>query len=70
MENVFAYPKFEQAILSLQWHKGMFGMGKGFDKKMTEQIDALCSQGFELKAALPNGTDATWFTLFFQRQVA
>lgn len=69
MDRVMAFPKFEQAILSLQWHKGFMGFGKGFDKKMMEEIQSLSSQGYELKAAL-NQPDHTWFTLFFQRQVA
>jgi len=68
MDKVVAYPKFEQSILSLQWHKGFFGLGKGFDDKMMKQIQDLSSQGFELKAALSQ-PDPTWFTLFFQRQI-
>jgi hypothetical protein len=68
VERVVAYPKFEQAILTLQWHKGFLGMRRGFDEKMMKQIEDLSSQGFELKAAL-NQNDPTWFTLFFQRQV-
>lgn len=67
MQNVVSYPKFEQTILSLQWHKGFFGMGRGFDDKMMAQIQELSSKGYELKAAL-NQSDPTWFTLFFQRQ--
>jgi len=68
VERVVAYPKFEQSILTLQWHKGFLGMKRGFDDKMMQQIIDLSNQGFELKAAL-NQADQTWFTLFFQRQV-
>ncbi len=60
--------KFEQAILSLQWHKGFMGMGRGFDDKMMTQIQAMGSQGYALKAALTQ-PDPTWFTLFYERQV-
>ena len=60
--------RWEHAILSLQWHKGVFGMGKGWDEKMFTQIRDLENQGYELAAALTQ-PDPTWFTLFFKRQL-
>jgi len=60
--------KWEHAILSLQWHKGVLGMGKGWDEKMFAQIKALEDQGYELATALTQ-PDPTWFTLFFKRQL-
>jgi hypothetical protein len=52
VEQVVAYPKFEQAILTLQWHKGFLGMKRGFDDKMMQQIADLSSQGFDQQPRL------------------
>ena len=60
--------KFEHVWLSLQWHAGFAGMGKGWDDKMVAQIKSLGEQGYELVSSVPQ-KDATWFILFFKRQV-
>jgi hypothetical protein len=59
--------KWEHQWLSLQWHKGVAGMGKGWDDKMTAQIRDLENNGFEMCSAIQQ-PDATWYILFFKRQ--
>src|SRR5438128_1004538 len=44
-------PKYEHVWLSLQWHAGFAGMGKGWDKPMTAEIERLGAVGFEMVAA-------------------
>jgi len=44
-------------------------MGKGWDQKMTDQIAQLGRDGYQMVSAVPQ-KDATWFILFFLRQVA
>jgi hypothetical protein len=58
--------KWEHVWLSLQWHAGVMGMGKGWDKKMIEQIDELGRSGFEICSVVQQ-KDPTWFILFFKR---
>lgn len=62
-------PKFEHVWLSLQWHAGFAGMGKGWDQKMAAEIERLGREGFEMVSAVQQ-KDPTWFILFFKRQVA
>lgn len=61
--------KFEHVWLSLQWHAGFAGMGKGWDKDMVIRIDQLGADGYEMVAAVQQ-KDPTWFILFFKRQVS
>jgi hypothetical protein len=63
-----AAPRFEHVWLSLQWHAGFAGMGKGWDKPMVAQIEQLGAMGFEMISAVPQ-RDPTWFILFFKRRV-
>ena len=60
-------PKFEHVWLSLQWHSGFAGLGKGWDDKMRDQIKALGNDGYEMVSAVQQ-KDPTWFILFFKRQ--
>lgn len=62
-------PRFETAWLSLQWHGGFAGLGKGWDKDMVNQIMKLGEDGFELVSAVPQHADK-WYILFFKRQVS
>ena len=62
-------PRFEHQWLSLQWHAGFVGLGKGWDKNMIAQIEQLGREGFEMVAAVQQ-KDPTWFILFFKRQVS
>jgi hypothetical protein len=64
----FTRPRFEHVWLSLQWHAGFAGMGKGWDKSMILQIEQLGRDGFELVSVVPQ-KDPTWFILFFKRQI-
>ena len=59
--------KFEHVWLSLQWHAGFAGLGKGWDDKMRDQIKALGNEGYEMVSAVQQ-KDPTWFILFFKRQ--
>ena len=61
--------EFEHTWLSLQWHAGFLGGGKGWDEKMVTEIQQLGKGGFELVSAVPQ-KDPTWFILFFKRQVS
>jgi len=61
-------PRFEHVWLSLQWHAGFAGMGKGWDKAMTAQIEQLGKDGYEMVSAVQQ-KDPTWFILFFKRQM-
>ena len=61
-------PKFEHVWLSLQWHAGFAGMGKGWDKPMAAQIEQLGKEGFEMVGVVQQ-KDPTWFILFFKRQM-
>ncbi|HVA86980.1 MAG TPA: hypothetical protein VNF73_11785 [Candidatus Saccharimonadales bacterium] len=62
-------PKFEHVWLALQWHAGFAGMGKGWDQKMTDQINQLGADGFQMVSAVQQ-KDPTWYILFFLRQMA
>lgn len=62
-------PRFEHVWLSLQWHAGFAGVGKGWDKAMTAEIERLSQAGFEM-LAVTQQKDPTWFILFFKRRVA
>ncbi len=61
--------EFEHVWLSLQWHAGFAGMGKGWDDKMRDQITRLGKEGYEMVSAVQQ-KDPTWFILFFKRQVS
>ena len=61
-------PRFEHQWLSLQWHAGFVGMGRGWDQSMVTQINQLGENGFQMVAAVQQ-KDPTWFILFFVRQV-
>jgi hypothetical protein len=61
-------PQYDNIWLSLQWHAGFAGMGKGWDKAMTAEIARLGEQGYTLVSAVQQ-KDPTWFILFFTRQV-
>ncbi len=61
--------QFEHVWLSLQWHAGFAGMGKGWDKNMIVQIEDLGKRGYELVSVVQQ-KDPTWFILFFKRVMA
>jgi len=61
-------PRFEHVWLSLQWHAGFAGMGKGWDDKMVAQIQQMGQAGFEM-VGVTQQKDPTWFILFFKRRV-
>ncbi len=58
--------QYEHVWLSLQWHAGFAGLGKGWDDKMVAEIQRLGQAGFELVSVTPQ-KDPTWFILFFKR---
>jgi len=61
-------PRFEHVWLSLQWHAGFAGMGKGWDKNMIAQIEQFGKEGYEMVGVVQQ-KDPTWFILFFKRQM-
>ncbi len=61
--------RYEHVWLSLQWHAGFAGMGKGWDDKMVAQIQQMGQAGFEM-VGVTQQKDPTWFILFFKRRVA
>ncbi len=62
-------PQFEHVWLSLQWHAGFAGLGKGWDDKMRDQLIKLGKDGYEMVSAVQQ-KDPTWFILFFKRQLS
>jgi hypothetical protein len=61
-------PGFEHVWLSLQWHAGFAGVGRGWDRNMISQIEQLGREGFELVTVVPQ-SNPTWYILFFKRQI-
>lgn len=62
-------PRFEHVWLSLQWHAGFAGVGKGWDQNMVTEITKLGQAGFEM-IGVTQQKDPTWFILFFKRRVS
>ncbi len=56
--------RWEHTWLSLQWHSGFAGLGKGWDQPMVTQIQQLGQQGYEMTGVVQQ-KDPTWFILFF-----
>lgn len=61
--------RYEHVWLSLQWHAGFVGMGKGWDDKMVQEIQRLGQAGFEM-VGVTQQKDPTWFILFFKRRMS